>query len=188
MLSHNTLLDIFIVPINKTKIKYMVTGSVASICYGEPRMTHDVDLVVILTDNDIGELEKIFPEDEFYLPPREVVRIEMARSTRGHFNIIHLETAFKADVYFTGNDVLQRWGIANRRKWRINNMDFWLASPEYVIIKKMHYWDESGHNKHLDDILAMLRIEEDNIDVEVVNSRLLSINQKNKFNELLNTR
>jgi hypothetical protein len=185
MQSHNTLLNIFIEPLNKAKIKYMVTGSVASICYGEPRMTHDVDLVFNLGDDDVAELETAFPNDKYYLPPLEVVRMEKARSTRGHFNIIHFETAFKADIYFTGADPLQLWGMSDRRKWEIDNIDFWLAPPEYVIVKKLHYWEEGGHCKHLDDILAMLKMQGNQIVSSEVLERLTSNCLKDKFNELL---
>ena len=39
---------VFIRPLNRLSIPYMVTGSAASMAYGEPRMTHDIDLVVEL--------------------------------------------------------------------------------------------------------------------------------------------
>ncbi|MEJ7809772.1 MAG: hypothetical protein WKG32_05070 [Gemmatimonadaceae bacterium] len=37
-------------PLHDTGIEYMVTGAVAAIAYGEPRMTNDVDVVVRLWD------------------------------------------------------------------------------------------------------------------------------------------
>ena len=181
MPDHDTLIDIFIVPLNNAGIKYMVTGSVASICYGEPRMTHDIDLVVMLTNDDVEKLGKIFPSDQFYIPPKEVIRVEMSRSTRGHFNIIHFDSAFKADIYMTGNDKLQLWGMANRRRWSIDNTEFWIAFPEYVIIKKLHYWEESEHEKHIRDIEAMLQFQEKNISSEEILSRLTSEQLREKF-------
>ena len=162
----------------------MVTGSVASIFYGEPRMTHDVDLVLALAESDIDKLGEFFPESEFYLPPSDVLRIEKARANRGHFNIIHFDTAFKADIYLTGSDELLLWGIRRRRKFQIENIEFWLAPPEYVIVKKLHYWDESGHKKHLDDIIAMLKVQGENIVVETINAKLNSDKLKKKFKEL----
>ena len=184
MPSHNTLLDIFITPLNRAGIKYMVTGSVASICYGEPRMTHDIDLVVMLTDKDISKLTELFPEDKFYLPPDEVLKIEKQRSVRGHFNIIHFDTALKADIYFTGNENLILWGMKNRKKWNTDTVNFWIAPPEYVILQKLLYWEEGGHLKHLDDILAMLQVQGEKISKITVVEYLSSTVQKEKFIEI----
>lgn len=156
MQDHRTLLDIFVHPLNSLGVRYMVTGSIASIVYGEPRLTHDVDLVVMLTVGDIAKLEETFSEDRFYFPPVEVIRTEMARPARGHFNIIHMETAYKADIYFVGNEPVQLWGFANRRKALLDDREFWIAAPEYVIVQKLIYWNEGRHQKHLDDIRAII--------------------------------
>ena len=50
-------------------IDYMVTGSHASSLQGEPRSTHDIDLVVALTPSDSDRLVAVFPDSEFYLSP-----------------------------------------------------------------------------------------------------------------------
>jgi hypothetical protein len=66
----------------------MIGGSVASIFYGEPRLTHDVDFVVFLASEDVTKLAEIFPESDFYVPPPEMIKEEVRRE-RGHFNLIH---------------------------------------------------------------------------------------------------
>jgi hypothetical protein len=58
-------------PLHSTGIEYMITGSVAAIAYGEPRMTNDVDLVVRLDPNAAGLLVRAFPEESYHVPPRE---------------------------------------------------------------------------------------------------------------------
>ena len=44
----------FIKPLHEAGVAYMVTGSVASIAYGEPRMTLDVDMVVFLNKGELS--------------------------------------------------------------------------------------------------------------------------------------
>src|SRR5438876_8666595 len=83
---------LFVRPLNRAGIRYVVTGSVAAIFYGEPRLTHDVDFVMFLSDADIPRLAEVFPSAGFYLPPAEVLATEARREQRGHFNIIHVET------------------------------------------------------------------------------------------------
>ena len=46
-------LEPFIVRLERLGIPYFVTGSMAGILYGEPRLTHDVDIVVALTSRDV---------------------------------------------------------------------------------------------------------------------------------------
>ena len=44
---------LFVRPLNRAGIRYVVSGSVAAIFYGEPRLTHDVDFVVFLNAGDV---------------------------------------------------------------------------------------------------------------------------------------
>ena len=40
------LFSLFVRPLHRSGLRYMVSGSLASVYYGEPRLTLDVDLVV----------------------------------------------------------------------------------------------------------------------------------------------
>lgn len=55
---------LFVGPLNRAGIRYVLTGSVAAIFYGEPRLTHDVDLVVFLNEQNIRQLAEIFPTSD----------------------------------------------------------------------------------------------------------------------------
>jgi len=155
---------IFLDRLNKGKLSYMVTGSTASIIYGEPRMTHDIDLVLELDVANVQNFINLFPPEEFYCPPQEVIETEIARETRGHFNVIHHETGFKADLYPTGQDELHKWAMAKRKKVKIGQSDIFIAPPEYVIIRKLEYYKEGRSTKHLRDINRMYAISGESID------------------------
>jgi hypothetical protein len=142
--------------LNTLGVPYMVSGSVAVIIYGEPRLTHDVDLIAVLDRPHIARLPEVFPPAEFYCPPAEVIEVEAAREQRGHFNIIHHETGFKADVYLSGRDPLHAWGLARVRQLEVEGQVLSVAPPEYVIIRKLEYYREGGSEKHLRDIRSML--------------------------------
>lgn len=142
--------------LNTLRVPYMVSGSAAVIIYGEPRLTHDVDLVVVLDRERIPQLTEAFPPAEFYCPPAEIITLEAAREQRGHFNIIHHETGFKADVYLSGRDPLHAWGLARARRLEVQGHVVVVAPPEYVIVRKLEYYREGGSEKHLRDIRSML--------------------------------
>lgn len=150
--------------LNTLGVAYMVSGSVAVIIYGQPRLTHDVDLIVVLDREQIARLPEVFPPAEFYCPPTEVIEVEAAREQRGHFNIIHHETGFKADVYLSGRDPLHAWGLARARKLEVEGQMLVVAPPEYVIVRKLEYYREGGSGKHLRDIRSMLNTSPEAID------------------------
>lgn len=160
---------LFVRPLNRAGIRYVVTGSVAAIFYGEPRLTHDVDFVVFLRDADFEALGKGFPATEFYLPPPETIVAEARREQRGHFNIIHLETGFKADLYLTGRDELNAWAFKLRRAVQLAGETVVLAPAEYVIVRKLEYYREGGSEKHLRDIRSMLAVSGDQLDRSALN-------------------
>jgi hypothetical protein len=142
--------------LNTLGVPYMVSGSVAVIIYGEPRLTHHVDLIVVLDREHIARLPAAFPPAEFYCPPTEAIEVEAARNQRGHFNIIHHGTGFKADVYLSGRDPLHAWGLVRARQLQVEGQALLVAPPEYVIVRKLEYYREGGSEKHLRDIRSML--------------------------------
>ena len=171
MPEHN-LFHIFVSRLNKLSIPYMITGAVASIIYGEPRLTNDIDLVIDLKADQADRLAEAFPIEEFYCPPPEVIRVEIDRSQRGHFNLIHHQTGFRADIYASGRDELHHWGLKNRKAVDVEGEQFWLAPVEYVILRKLEYYREGESEKHLRDISSILFFSSEEIDLEILESRI----------------
>ncbi|OFZ80575.1 MAG: hypothetical protein A2583_10285 [Bdellovibrionales bacterium RIFOXYD1_FULL_53_11] len=159
---------IFLSRLNKIHIKYAVTGSVAMIAYGEPRMTHDLDLIVALSIADIEKVIAEFDENSFYCPPKESIMIEARRNIRGHFNIIHHETGFKADFFLVGADNLADWAMKNIVKLEYFEQTIRLAPIEYVIVKKLAFYKEGNQQKHLDDIRSILQHSKGKIDMALL--------------------
>jgi hypothetical protein len=162
------LLDIFIGPLNRLEVPYVVTGATAAIIYGEPRLTNDLDLVVLLKIDDLSEFAGAFPSSAFYCPPPDVLKIEIKRPHRGHFNLIHHETGTRADIYLAGEDDLHRWALSKRRQIAIESRPVWIAPPEYVIIRKLQYYREGGSEKHMKDIAGMVALSSDQIDFQMI--------------------
>jgi hypothetical protein len=147
---------IFTRKLNELGLRYMVSGSIAAIYYGEPRMTNDVDIIVFLRREDGQRIAEAFDYDQFYCPPKEIIDAERAREQRGHFNLIHHETGFKADIYLTGRDELHSWGLSNAQSVEVDGDIVVFAPPEYVIIRKLQFYREGGSGKHLRDIHRMV--------------------------------
>ena len=166
---------IFIKPINRLNIPYMITGSTAAMIFGMPRLTNDIDLVIQLKLSDITNFIKEFSADRFYVPPEEVLRAEIARHQRGHFNLIDYETGFKADIYLVGRDDLHHWALIRKVEFEIAGEKFWIAPPEYIILRKLEYYKEGGSTKHLDDIRNMIEISGTKIDQTVLKEKISNL-------------
>jgi hypothetical protein len=163
-------LAIFAPGLNQVGLHWMAVGSIASNAYGEFRTTNDVDLVVVIGSKQAHQIVAAFPAETFYCPPADVIEEEAARSERGHFNLIHHDTAFKADVYIAKRDSFQIWALQNRREIQADNIPVWIAPPEYVIIGKLEFFREGGSEKHLRDIRGMLAATD--VDLQLLESEI----------------
>jgi len=152
------LIELFVGPLNSERIRYLISGSVAAMLYGEPRVTHDIDLVVFLRATDIEKLPRLYPAPEFYVPPAEVIAAEMARQQHGCFNVIHADSSLKADFFTANRDEFHAWAFRNLRHYSARGMEVSLAPPEYVIVRKLEYFRGGGSEKHLRDIRGILNI------------------------------
>ena len=146
----------FIRQLEASGLPYCITGSVASGIYGEMRTTRDIDFVLLLRMEDIGALRAAFPENDFYLPPLEVLIAEARRSHRGMFNIINNSEVAKADIFLAARDPLHHWALQNRVREDLDGDPAWVAPVEYVIIRKLEAYREGGQEKHPRDVVYML--------------------------------
>ena len=162
------LFKIFALKLNELKLDYFITGSVAAIVYGEPRLTHDIDIVLEISVSNIGIFFEAFPKEQFYIPPVEIIKNEIGRSERGHFNIIHNESGFKADIFLIGNDKFQKWALDNRKQINFQDSIIYIAPPEYVVIKKLEFYKEGGTQKHITDIKNILANSSDIINFDFI--------------------
>lgn len=143
-------------------VSYLVTGSTATIFYGEPRFTNDLDVVLQLGPAQVEEVVRAFPPQEFYVSEEAVRR---ALRTHGQFNVIHPRSGLKVDFIVAEESPFDRSRFARRRRVRAAadcEADF--ASPEDVILKKLVFHREGGSDKHLRDVAGVLKISGDEID------------------------
>jgi hypothetical protein len=147
-------------------IRYFVTGAVAAIAYGEPRLTNDIDIVADLREDEIPKLKGCYPEGEFYFDDESAKR---AVSSRSQFNIIHPESGLKIDIMISQEDEFDQSRFRRARRLRtLEDTEVDFASPEDVILKKMAFYRDGGSEKHLRDIAGILKISSGGIDLSYI--------------------
>jgi len=151
----NELLRHVVQCLEKADIPYFITGAVAGIAYGEPRLTNDIDIVVDIQEHHIPELAKCFPEGEYYFDSDSALK---AIRRKSQFNIFYPSSGLKIDVIIPTKRPFDKSRFA--RVTRLNSDSTHkanFASPEDAILKTMEYCREGRSGKHLRDILGILR-------------------------------
>lgn len=147
------------------EIPYALTGSIASMAYGEPRTTLDIDVVADLAVADLPDLQRRFPEPDFFLDEVAAGRLVADRQP---FQILSPASGFKIDVYLP-RSALDRGQIASARRIEVGSgFEANFSPPEHVIVNKLIFYSEGGSSKHPRDIASMLRISSESIDRSVI--------------------
>ena len=165
MESELELIDLVASVCEELGLPYAIGGSMASMTYGELRMTHDIDVVISLNPADVPRFLSHFPFPDYYHD--ELAALEAVR-TGGQFNVILTNEALKIDVHVAADEVAQRQVTRARRLKSPSGRLANFSPPEELIIKKLSYFDFSASEKHLRDISSMLRIAGDEIDLDLV--------------------
>jgi hypothetical protein len=140
----------------------MVTGSLASSIQGEPRSTHDIDLVVALVESDADKLLGVFPDSEFYLSPQAIREaIERCRM----FNLLEFGSGDKVDFWVLTDHPFDSSRFARKRREHVWGMTLKVSSPEDTILAKLRWAKESGGSeKQFTDALRIYEIQHPNLD------------------------
>ncbi len=134
----------------------------ATIAYGEPRFTNDIDGVVRMIGAQIDPFCAAFPVEEFYVSPDAV---KDAVSRNGQFNILHPSTGLKIDVMVADQSDFNVSRFSRARRLHVAmDHEVTFASPEDVIIKKLAFYQEGGSEKHLRDIRGVLTVMVEQLD------------------------
>ncbi|MEM1063664.1 MAG: hypothetical protein AAGJ97_15170, partial [Planctomycetota bacterium] len=141
---------------------YFITGSSASIYFGEPRLTNDVDIVAEVATVDAAAFAAEFPPPEYYC---SVPMIREAARRLHQFNVIHHDSGYKIDVIFSKDTLFDRSRFTRRRQIEFEpGVTAWFATPEDVVLKKLDFYREGRSEKHIRDIVGVLRVQGDDFD------------------------
>jgi hypothetical protein len=153
-------------------IRYLVGGSLASAIYGKPRATQDVDLVAEIAPPDVEPLAGDLAA-EFYVDP-EMIRDAIRRC--GCFNVVHLATMFKADIFVGRDDAWSREEMARARTEEIDTPDgrvaVRFASPEDILLHKLVWYRLGDHvsDRQWGDIVGVIQVQADTLDLAYLRS------------------
>jgi len=101
----------FIRPLNRLGVEYMVTGSAASMAYGEPRLTLDVDIVLQLVGGRVRDFVQAFPVEDYYCPPEDVIvrKLEYFREGRSEKHLRDIAGMLRVTGEAIDRQAIEEW-------------------------------------------------------------------------------
>lgn len=157
-------------------IPYLVGGSLASAIYGIVRATMDADLVADVKSDHVSPLVELL-EGEFYIDPEMILDAIHHLSS---FNLIHLETMFKVDVFI----LKQRPFDLNQMQRRVSRFlgntpgeQAYFSTAEDIVLAKLEWFragDETS-TRQWRDILGVLDEQGDRLDIDYLKKWALKL-------------
>ena len=143
----------------------MVTGSVASSLQGEPRATHDLDIVVAVRTraaDAAAALKAAFPEPDFYLD-EDAARDAIA--ARGMFNVIDTRDGDKVAFWLLSDDAFDRARFERRYVDTFEGVRLPVSRPEDTILMKLRWAAMlGGSEKQFVDAVRVYEVQHGRLD------------------------
>jgi hypothetical protein len=155
------------IELERLGVSYVVAGSLASSLHGLPRATADVDIVAALRVEHAQPLATALGE-AFYV---DVDMIRDAVTRRSEFNIIHLATMFKVDVFVPTLDAVSRGELARGTAILVDadqGRTFRVASPEDTVAQKLSRYRRGGEisERQWRDVVGVLGVQGGKMELE----------------------
>jgi hypothetical protein len=144
-------------------VPYAITGSVASNIWGTPRLTHDIDLLVVLSRGNIPQILAAFPSP-YYVSQQAVTE---AVETGSMFNVVDTARGLKADFWVSAGDPFNQSMLSRRRQVELlKSLAAFVGSPEDVLLHKLLWHKITPSERQLADAAGIASVQAGKLDLD----------------------
>lgn len=168
--------------LDENHIDYMVTGSLVSSIQGEPRATHDVDILVNITLSAIPFLVEAFTPPDYYISE---TAIEDAIRYKSMFNLLDTTEGDKVDFWILTDDPFDQSRFSRKYEETMLGLSMKISSPEDTILMKLRWANLSGGSeKQFTDALRVYEVQFGNLDLAYIESWVTILQVKELWEKL----
>jgi hypothetical protein len=183
-MSQQELLKKVIQVLDQAGIQYMLTGSVVSSLQGEPRSTHDVDMVIAIQKSVAKKLVEAFPPTDFYLDEDSILD---AINRQSMFNLIDVNAGDKIDFWILTNEPFDQSRFPRKVSEEFMGLQMQVSSPEDTILAKLRWAKLSGGSeKQFTDALRVYEVQYGKLDIDYLEHWVKKLNVESLWKRLLN--
>jgi len=162
-MSQQELLIKVVRTLEDARIQYMITGSLVSSLQGEPRSTHDIDIVIAVQKPAIKKLVEAFQPPDYYLDEESIVN---AMETQGMFNLLDVREGDKVDFWLLTGEPFDQSRFSRRYEENFMEVKLMVSSPEDTILMKLKWSKLSGGSeKQFTDALRVYEVQFGKLDM-----------------------
>ncbi len=177
------LLNHLLCVLNDNHIDYMVTGSIVSSLQGEPRATHDIDIVINIPKSSIPALIKAFPPPQYYLAENSV---KEAIDHKSMFNLLDTNEGDKIDFWILTDEPFDKSRFARKYEENVFGFKMKISKPEDTILAKLRWAKLSGGSeKQFTDALRVYEVQFGILDLNYLQNWVNQLQVNELWNKLI---
>ena len=165
-MSQQELLKRVVQTLEAIGVDYMITGSVASSLQGEPRSTHDIDIVIAIQEPAVQKLLHSFPPPDYYLDEDD---LRSAWQSKSMFNLVDVKGGDKVDFWLLTDEPFDRSRFARKYAEDFMGIKMKVSRSEDTILMKLRWSRLSGGSqKQYIDALRIYEVQSKSLDFSYI--------------------
>lgn len=154
--------------LERHKINYLLTGSLAVSYYGYPRATHDIDFIIEVRKEEIQKLFKAIKKlGRSFLVDELDIKEAVKKSSQ--FNLYHPQTGIKIDFWISPKTPFELNKFKRKIIIFMDKQKISLISAEDLILTKLLWSKRVESERHLRDASGILKIQGGRLDEKYLN-------------------
>jgi hypothetical protein len=167
--------------LNRARVTYYLTGSMASNYWGIPRSTHDLDFVVQLSETNAPLIVQEF-SDAFHI---DEVAVRAVFRAPHQFNAIDTRSALKVDFWLAGSEPFGQEMLGRRVALTLFGEAAWIATAEDVVLHKLFWNRISPSERQLGDAAGVVAVQGATLDEKYLRRWAIELHLNDDLERLL---